>query len=88
MCKKLLMYKCVQCKCNENHDIMAFFLFLPIVGVGVRGVGDGARCDCKTILDPFGKCIPFVVDLTGDVSTLVVPLIIGNPFNFPFPLVR
>lgn len=67
---------------------MAFFRFLPIVGVGVRGTGDGERCDWKIILDPLEGRIPFVVGLLGSGAVVPLPFINGSPFIFPFPFVR
>jgi hypothetical protein len=49
---EIIVYNECNANGDDNQDIMAFFLFLPIVGVGVRWTGDGERCDCKIILDP------------------------------------
>jgi hypothetical protein len=47
-----MVYNEYNANADDNQDIMAFFLFLPMVGVGLRGTGDGERCDCKIILEP------------------------------------
>ena len=47
-----MVYNEYNANADDNQDIMAFFLFFPMVGVGLRGTGDGERCDCKIILEP------------------------------------
>jgi hypothetical protein len=49
---EIMVYNEYNANGDDNQDIMAFFLFLPMVGVGARGTGDGERCDCKIILEP------------------------------------